>query len=159
EFLLYAGVAALLVLWAAVMLLQGRFTWKKSSVALCLAGLVLLAVWQLTPLPRNVLATLSPATERLYDQLLPADAEVLPSGEDTAPPPFPPGSTLSLCPGATQRELVKLLAVFLLFAVVRNNLASPGVLVRLSLVAVGNGALLSLFALVQFFTSPHNTVY
>jgi O-antigen ligase/tetratricopeptide (TPR) repeat protein len=159
EFLLYAGVAALMVLWAAVMLLQGRFTWQKSSVALCLAGLFLLAVWQLTPLPRNVLAALSPATARLYEQFLPAEAEVLPSGEDTAPVPFPPGSTLSLYPAATQRELVRLLAVFLVFAAVRNNLASPVALLRLSLVAVANGALLSLFALVQFFTSPHNTLY
>jgi O-antigen ligase len=159
EFLLYAGVAALLVLWAAVMLLEGRFTWKKSSVALCLAGLFLLAVWQLTPLPRDLLGTLAPATARLYERLLPEEAEVLPSGEERGPVSFPPGSTLSLYPGATQQELVKLLAVFLLFAVVRNNVASPGALLRLSLAAVANGALLSVFALVQFFTSPHNRLY
>jgi O-antigen ligase len=159
EFLLYAGVALLLVGWAAVMLLEGRLTWKKSSVALCLAGLFLLAVWQVTPLPRDLLGTLSPATERLYERLLPEQAEVLPSGEERGPIPFPPGSTLSLYPGATQHELVKLLAVLLLFAVVRNNAASPGALLRLSLVAVANGTLLSLFALVQFFTSPHNRLY
>src|SRR4029077_11502053 len=132
---------------------------KKSSVALCLAGLFLLAVWQVTPLPRDLLAALSPATERLYERLLPDQAEVLPSNAGRSAVPFPAGSTLRLYPGATQHELLKLLAVFLLFAVVRNNVASPGALRRLSLAAVANGALLSVFALVQFFTAPHNTVY
>src|SRR5262249_48330238 len=118
EFLLYAGIAVLLTLWAAVMLLEGRLTWKQSPVALCLAGLFLLAAWQLTPLPGGVLTTISPATAQLYQQLLPAQAEVLPPGVERGPSPFPPGSTLSLYPAATRQELVRLLAIFLLFAVV-----------------------------------------
>ena len=49
--------------------------------------------------------------------------------------------------------------MILLFAVVRNNVASPASFRRLSLALVINGSLMSVFALVQFFTSAHNTVY
>jgi O-antigen ligase len=51
------------------------------------------------------------------------------------------------------------LAVFLVFAVVRNNLASPSAFRRLAVLALANGALLSLFALIQFFTSPPTVLY
>src|ERR1700694_1543743 len=54
ELAIDAGVAALLVLWGARILLEWRFSWKKCPVALCLAGLFLLGVWQMTPLPRPV---------------------------------------------------------------------------------------------------------
>lgn len=176
EFFLDAGVAVLLALWAGRMLLEGRMTWKKSPVALCLAGLFLLGVWQRTPLPRPVLAWLSPGTARCYAQLLPDQAETLPKTGETPVPPRkktgetpvstdrpstgpPPGSTLSLYPGATHREIMRLLAVFLVFAVVYNNLTSTGALLRLSVVVLINGVLLSLFALVQFFAAPPKTVY
>jgi O-antigen ligase len=159
EFALFLGVGLLLVLWAAVMLLQGRLTWRKCPVALCLAALFLLGVWQLTPLPRAVLGWVSPASARAYDQLLPGRPEELPQGEERARTAFPPGSTISLYPGATQRELVKVLAAFLLFAAVRNNTATPGAFRRLAAAATVNGALLSLLALAQYFGSPHNTIY
>jgi O-antigen ligase len=159
EFFLFAGIAALTALWGVRILLQGRFTWEKCPVALCLAGLFLLGVWQVTPLPGGLLATLSPGTARAYRELLPERPEALPGGEERAAVRPPPGSTLSLEPGGTRPELMRLLAVFLLFAVVRNNLASPQALWRLSVVALVNGTLLALLALFQFFTSPTNTVY
>jgi O-antigen ligase/tetratricopeptide (TPR) repeat protein len=158
-FLLYAGVAVLLVLWAVRLLLDGEFTWKKCPVVLCLAGLFLSAGWQLTPLSPGVLAQLAPHTADLYRRLLPAQPEVLPAGETRDAVLPPPGSTLSLYPAATRQELVKLLAVVLVFAVVRNNLTSVAALRRLAVVVLVNGVLLSLFALVQFFTSSHDTLY
>src|SRR5262249_58940604 len=78
ELVLYAGVAALLLLWAAGLLLEGRVTWVKSGVALCLAGLFLLGAWQLTPLPWRVLQRVAPGTARLYEELLPAQPRGLP---------------------------------------------------------------------------------
>lgn len=160
EFLLDAGIAVLLVLWGARMLLEGWLTWKKSSVALCLASLFLLGVWQRTPLPRPLLASLSPSTARCYDRLLPDQPEILPENAASRPNAGAhPGSTLSLYPGATRREAARLLAVFLVFAVVRNNLTSPGGLIRLSGVVLINGVLLSLFALAQFLGAPPKTVY
>lgn len=159
EFLLDVGIAVLLALWAARMLLEGRITWKKSPVALCFAGLFVLGVWQQTPFPRSMLDRLSPNTARRYGQLLPAQPETLPNDMARSNSELLPGSTLSLYPGATRRETARLLAVFLVFAVVTNNLTSTGALVRLSGAVLINGVLLSLFALAQFFAAPHNTVY
>jgi tetratricopeptide (TPR) repeat protein len=159
EFLLGVGVGVLLVLWAVVMLLEGRLTWKQSPVALCLAGLFLLGIVQVTPLSRSTLTRLAPATARLYERLLPTEPEVLPGTAERGSTPAPPGSTLSLYPAATRRDVLRLLAIFLLFVLVRNNLASAPALRRLSVVAVANAAALSAFALVQYFTSRHNTLY
>lgn len=158
EFLLYVGIALLLVLWAGRMLCQGQFTWKKCPVALCLAAFFVLGVGQLQPLPRPALNFLSPPTVRLFDELLPTEPEK-PLGESYQRPALAAGTRLSLYPGATRRELVRLLAVFLLFAVVRNNICSPEQLRRLFLTLVVNGCALAFFALIQFFTSPRDTVY
>jgi O-antigen ligase/tetratricopeptide (TPR) repeat protein len=159
EFVLDLGIAVLLALWAARMLLEGQITWRKSTVALCLITLFLLGIWQATPLPRPVLAWLSPGAARCYDELLPQQPEILPSASTSSRAMVSPGSTLSLSPGATQREAIRILAVFLVFVVVLNNLTSKEALIRLSWVALINGALLSLFALVQFFSAPPLTVY
>ena len=119
----------------------------------------LLGIWQLQPLPRPVLNFLSPGAVRLYDELLPTEPELLPGGESYQRPPLAAGNRLSLYPGATRKELIRLLAVFLLFVLVRNNVASPGSLHRLFVVLVLNGFALALFALFQFFTSPRDTMY
>src|SRR5689334_8234445 len=96
EFVLYAGIALLLGLWALQILVEGELSWKKCPVALVLGGLVLYGAWQLTPLPERVLPVLSPATARMYEQLLPSQAELLPSGEKLEPSFLRAGSTLSL---------------------------------------------------------------
>jgi O-antigen ligase len=159
EFLLDAGVGLVLLLWGVRLILEGELSWKKCPVAVCLAGLFLVGICQIMPLPRPVLGGVSPTTTRLYSELIPPQAELLPNGE-RGPAAFPPaGTTLSLYPGATRRELGRLLAVFLVFAAVRNNIASPAALRRLCVVAVVNGTALSLFALFQLFTSPRNTLY
>ncbi len=66
---------------------------------------------------------------------------------------------ISLYPAATRLEVIRLLTVFLLFAVVRNNITSPAATRRLAIVALANGAFLALFAFIQFFSSPPNTIY
>jgi O-antigen ligase len=159
EFLLDAGLAALVGLWGLRLLVEGQLSWKKCPLALCLAGLFVTGIWQLAPLPKPVLSALSPATARLYDQLLPSQPEILPFGETHEAVQPRPGSTISVYPATTRRELIRLLAVLLLFAVVRNNIASPAALKRLSIAALLNGCLLSLFAVVQFFTSPRHMLY
>jgi O-antigen ligase/tetratricopeptide (TPR) repeat protein len=159
EFCLFAGVALLLLLWAVRLLVEGPFPWQHCPVALGLAGLVLFGLVQLTPLPAPVLRCLSPRAARLGEDLLPATPEVLPFGEGTVASVFPAGSTLSVHPAATRTEVVRLLAVFLLFAVVRYNVTSPAAFRRLALAALVNGFLLAFFALVQFFSSPPKTAY
>ena len=88
EFLLLLGVGVVLVLWAAVLLLEGRLSWRKCPVVLCLAALYLLGMAQVTPLPRQVLAAVSPTAARMYGELLPAQPEVLPDGAEL--PGHPP---------------------------------------------------------------------
>jgi O-antigen ligase/tetratricopeptide (TPR) repeat protein len=154
-FIFYAGVAVLPVLWGTRALLEGQLSWKKCPVAACLGALVLVGVWQVTPLPRGVLGWLSPGTARAYEQLLPSQPEALPSGEQRAGGVRPAGSTISLYPGGTRAQLVQLLAVFLLFVVARNNVASAAGVRRLSIAALANGALLAVFGLAQFLSSPH----
>lgn len=159
EFLLYGGVALLCILWGLRWLAEFRVSWKRCPVTLCLLGLFLFGLWQLAPIPSEVLRSIAPATARLYDQLLPAEMEVLPDGEPAPPAPFPPGRTLTVYPAATERQLDRLLALFLLFAVVRSNAASTSALRRLSIACLINGAALSLFALVQNFSSPPSQLY
>jgi O-antigen ligase/tetratricopeptide (TPR) repeat protein len=159
EFVLYLGLAVVLLLWAARILLEWRLSLRKCPLALCLLGLAVLALWQLLPLPRPVLQRLSPNTAGVYDRLLPAEQEVLPGGEPANAVMPAPGTTLSLYPGATRQEFVRLVAVLLLFLVVRNNVTGPPCLERLCVVALVNGALLALFALVQFFSAPPDLLY
>lgn len=159
ESLLYAGVALALVLWAARMLLGARFTWERDPVLLCIGGLFLLGIVQISSLPQNLLRRISPATVAYVDSLLPQQPEVLPGGEKPERPTLAAGSRLSVYPYATQKELIRLLAVFALYAAVRNNIASARALRRLFLALTINGVLLAFFAIVQFFSAPHDTVY
>jgi tetratricopeptide (TPR) repeat protein len=159
ESALYGGLALLLGLWAARILLERALSWTMCPVALVLAALLLGGFWQLVPLPHPLLSWLAPGTAQVYERLLPSQAEMLPFGETREAPVFAAGSTLSLYPGRTAQELMRLLAVFLLFVLVRNHIASPASFRRLAIVALVNGALLSLFGLIQFFTSPADTLY
>ena len=87
EFILYAGIALLLLLWACEILLAGRLNWKKCPVTLCLAGLFLIGMWQILPLSSEVLTWVSPGTASLYAELQPEEPEILSvgMGGQTAP--------------------------------------------------------------------------
>ncbi len=159
EFCLYAGIAALLGLWAARLLLEGRVHWHRAGVALCLAGVFLIGVVQVLPLSPRALAWLSPSTARLYAELLPAEREQVGPGEPPPPEASRPGRTISLYPGATRAELVRLLAVAVLFLAVRNNCAGAAPLRRLALALLLNGALLSVFAFAELVSSKPGTLY
>src|SRR6202035_3042684 len=67
--------------------------------------------------------------------------------------------TLSLTPEATRDYCFRLLAVLLLFAVVRTHLAGAAVLQRLAVVLVANGFALCLFGVIQRLTSPPTMLY
>ncbi len=158
-FLLDVGIAALMALWGARMLLEGQPIWRRCPVAACLVAFVLIAAWQVVPLPGGLLRLISPATARMYVRLLPARPEVLPAGESRDHPIAPAGSTLSVDPGATRKELARLLAVLMLFAIVRNNIDPARGLRRLGWAALINGTLLALFGLVQVFSAKPQTIY
>ncbi len=159
KLVLAAGLAVLLGLWAVRLLVEWRLTWHRSPVALCLAGLFLLGVWQITPLSAGALDTVSPATARLYRQLLPSSPEGVVEGEAPETDQLFAGTTVSLYPGGTRVALFQILALIALFVVVRNNVASAASLRRLALVALVNGAALALFGLIHFFTAAPHMIY
>ncbi|HJZ94733.1 MAG TPA: O-antigen ligase family protein [Gemmataceae bacterium] len=153
--LLSVGLSIALLLWAAVLLIDRRLGVGFCPVVACLIGIVILGLWQLAPLPDTTLTVLSPATAQLRADLIPADSEGL-TGEDSVPRP---SATLSLDPGTTRRQLIKLLAVVGLFTIVRYRIATPASFRRFAIVCVVNGALLSVFALTQNLSSSPDTLY
>lgn len=157
ESLLYFGVAALAAGWGICIVVRGEFSWAKGPVALLLAGLFLVGLWQLTPIGRSAVQALSPATARWYGLLMPSSASTALAREFDSG--HRAGQTLSVYPHATRLELLRLLAVFLVFSVVLNHFVHRRALRRFLIVVVVNGVLLSLFAFVQFFTSRPGQLY
>jgi O-antigen ligase/tetratricopeptide (TPR) repeat protein len=156
---LYLGVGALMLLWASRMLVERRLILAACPITLCLAGLFLLGVWQITPLSASALRTLSPKSAELYEKLLPEHGEELPPAEGPQLERLAAGRTISLHPAGTQEELLRLLALVALYAAARSNVASAASFRRLAVVALVNGSLLALVGLLQFFSSPPGLVY
>ena len=159
EALLYPFLGLLLVLWSVRALVEGSLRWTWCPLTVCLGLLFFCGLWQLKPLAPQALGWLSPATRRLYDETLPRDHEVLVSDQTPKLTQPAPGSTISFYPAGTRAEMIRLLAVLLLFAAVRQNIASTDSLRRLAIAALANGTALALFGIIQFFVSPHNVVY
>ncbi len=137
--ILSAGLAALLGLWGARLFLQGRMVWQKCPVTVCLGLLFLAGIWQLIVLPAPLFNAVAPATASLYEQMLPTQPEVVPS---ETPPSNTSCATISLDRYATRTRTMEVLAVFMLFAIVRNNIAPLQGLRRLGLCALANSVLL-----------------
>jgi O-antigen ligase/tetratricopeptide (TPR) repeat protein len=159
ESMLYAGVAGLALLWGLRMLVEGRLALKKCPVYWPLLALILLGAWQLVALPAGTLEWISPGTAHLRETFLPAEAEAIVNSDGDAFTASPDNLKISLYPFATRRVVFQLMAFLLVFAIVRNNLDPAGALKRLSVAAVINGLHLSVFALIQFFSSDANTVF
>jgi O-antigen ligase len=153
QWILFAFVAALLVLWALRALLEGRLLFKTCPVVVCLTALCILTMLQIVPLPRAWVTALSPKTTELRDALLPsADETGIARAEETT-------ATLSLAPGVTRLELLRLIAALALFAAVRNNLVDPGAFYRLGWLLAANGVMLALIGMGQLTSSPRNEIY
>lgn len=162
EYLLYVGVAALATLWAGRALLRRSFAWISCPVALSLGLLFLIGAVQLVSLPNGAIRVISPMAGALNAELRPTTPEVLSAGEPPASQPVWP--TITYDAAATRTMLARILAVLLLFTVVRNNLASTETYQRLAWIALANGVLLSLFGLWQFAAfqgepGPRRTVF
>ncbi len=151
ELALAAGVALLLVLWAAIVCVSGRFNWLRCAVAPALTGIVLLAAFQLVPLPQFVLRIVSPGTADLWATILPAEPEKL--SDTVTAPAAPTLRPISIYPHATRVELFRWLEILIVFTAVRNQIASTASMRRLALVVVVNGCALSLYGLYQLFNT------
>jgi tetratricopeptide (TPR) repeat protein len=153
----YVALAALLLLWAARLLLQRKFDLRKCPVSICLGALFLAGTWQLMALPAPVIRVLAPANAEVYQRMLPERQETLVEEE--------PGAgatseiTISLYAHGTREVAMDFLAAFLLFTIARNNLSPVRGLSRLSACTLCNGALI---VFVQFFLSfqpAHDAAY
>lgn len=159
ESLLLSGVGLLTILWSIRILWQRRFALRWCGVSTCLVGIVLLGLWQSTPLAATTLARVAPGTAEIQRQLLPNNGETLSDGSTYDVARSSDWSTITVYAHATRQDVVRWLAILLLFLAVRNNVASPGSLRRMCVALLINGVLLSYFALAQWFTSPHDTLY
>jgi tetratricopeptide (TPR) repeat protein len=159
EWWLFSVVALALLLWGIRVLLEGGVRWRPCWVTLCTLAIVYIGFAQLLPLPAKVLGALSPATARTFEFLLPEHPEALrPDLGDFASQEIP-SHPLTFYQTATAQTICHLLAALALFALVRNNLPAKQGLLRLSIVALVNGAALSLLAILQMFSSPPNEIY
>ena len=159
EFYLHVCVGIIAVLWGVRMMFQKRLQWQFSAVALSLLAIFAIGLYQLVPLPRNLLATISPSSASLIENLLPDRPEVLPFGLEVDASAKPPNHTLSVYPAATRYALFRLLAVLVLFETVRNVCANRKSLERLSVCAFSNAVLLSFVGILQFLSSPPDVIY
>lgn len=159
EFALALGLAALLWLEAVRLCVEGGRRIAACPIAFCLAGLFLLGVVQLVPLPPAVLRVVSPNAARLDEELRPAQPEVIAGEAAPATPNTETSRPLSRYPAGTQAYLVQILSLFLVYSVVRNLLASPASLKRLAWVCLLNGTILAIVGIAQLLSSPPNVVY
>jgi O-antigen ligase/tetratricopeptide (TPR) repeat protein len=152
EFAIAAGLALLLILWAALTIASGQLSITRCPVTLVLALLFLAGLVQLVPLPQTLLRVISPGATDIRQEMYPQTPERLSSKPDVyavGPPTWP---TTTVYPHATRANVFRWLGLLVLFAAVRNQVASTGSLWRLSLLMLANGCLLAVFGLYQAFS-------
>src|SRR5262245_7626243 len=156
---LLGGVAILTLLAAIRVLLSPSPVWRGCIFTTLVGALFLVTALQLIPLPPSVLRVVSPKSLELWTDLLPSLPEALPENSSPLGLPASAWHPVSLYPFATRMMLVDLLALFLVLAIVRSQVATPATLRRLAWVALVNGAALSVFALSQSLSAPRSMVY
>jgi len=158
EFCLYVGLTVLMILWGLRIILQRTATPSLNLIAFGLGLLVVVSLLQVVPLPVSLLEFLSPATAETYARLLSAEPEQLPRAvfpDQTLSSEF----ALSVYPAVTYLQARRLLAAFLFFLVIYNNVSSPSLLKRLGWVALINGAALALFGIIQYSSSGYRLLF
>ena len=151
------AIFVLAVLWFAHAVVTKEFRFRPDFATVGLAGIVLWTAAQLVPLPEPLIAVASPLRAEWHRTYLPDTLEILPG--ETAAVPRPAALTLTVNPAATRAFLADALAVLVLYAAVRNWLATPDSLRRLAWAAVATGVPLAALALGQVTSSPGNQVY
>lgn len=154
-----AGLSIALVLWAIKQIIHWQLKLHFCIASLLLVVLFVVSSISLLSLPPATLKSISPEVVSWYQKFLPRQQEQTEQGAINEPVPFPAGSTLSVYPGATQQALIELLAVMVVFLLVRHSLADPERFKRFAWAMVINGCLLSIFALLQKLRATGNTIY
>lgn len=157
ESLLSAGAFVLVALWAVHAALTRRLDCRFDVVTAALAGLVIWTAVQLVPLPEAVVGVVAPARLAWHRDLTPEVLETFP-GDPTLGAARPTLLPLTVDPAATRLFLARMLGLLLVYAAVRNWLATRESLTQLSWAMTANGAVLALVALGQFFTGSDHVL-
>ena len=156
ELILGAGILTLVGLWIAYSTLVDRFTFRLDVVSLCLAGLILWTAVQLIPLPEFVVGLIAPSRLDWHRDLQPTLSEMLPGSLTTTPrSTFLP---LTVDTSVTRTFLARVLGLLLLYAVVRNWLATRNSLTMLAWAMAINGVVLAFIAILQYYSGPQNLI-
>jgi len=157
EFGATIGVCLLMMCWFAHTLVTKRFTFRMDLATVCLSSLILFSAIQLVPLPLGLVKFISPTAAELHSSLRPETGELLP-GESVSTPRSN-SLTLSVNPYATKQFAGQVLAILLVYAAVRNWLASRESFRRFAWVCTFTGLALSVIAFGQYFSGSRDTLY
>lgn len=124
--------------WLSKMALAGRVEIVKTPLLALTAALITLVALQLVPLPRTLLTLLTPQTSRIYNDVF---------GEAGWN-----WRTISIYPGATGEELLKLLAYAAIFFVIINHYRTKEQVLTILRTIVLMACFLVVFAVVQKLT-------
>ena len=147
---LYAGIGLLTVLGFGPQRGPRSTGLLARLPSLALGGLVLLAVFQSTPLSHGVLSWIAPSWAALRADILPEQQEQVAHAPGPAVP-FP-ATTLSLDPDSSLQTAARLAAACLLFLSVSRMKNDPRAVAIFAKVVVFNSVLLALFAIIQSLT-------
>jgi len=126
--------------WGLTMVGRGEIRIEKTPLNLCWLFVLGFGLFQVLPLPLQVIRVLSPKAYGLYQDM------AIDSGLTAS------WRTLSLYPYATKLELLRLLALALLFWVVANHLRTRQQVNRVVRLIMAVGFLLAIFGIIQHFT-------
>ena len=126
--------------WGLKMVALGEIRIEKTPFNLCWLLVLAFGLLQILPLPLQVIQIVSPKAYALYQETA-FDSGLTASWR-----------TLSLYPYATKLELLRLLALALLFWVVANHLRTREQVARVVRVIMAVGFLLAIFGIIQNFT-------
>ena len=126
--------------WGFTMVGRGEIRIEKTPLNLCWLFVLGFGLFQVLPLPLQVIRVLSPKAYALYRDM------AFDSGLNAS------WRTLSLYPYATKQELLRLSALALLFWVVANHLRTREQVARVVRVIMAVGFLLAIFGIIQHFT-------
>ena len=133
-------IFAIALAWGLRMVALHEIQLERTPLNLCLLLVLGLGLLQVLPLPLQVIRILSPKAYAFYRETS-FDSELSASWR-----------TLSLYPYATKQELIRLLALALLFWVVANYFRTREQVDRIVRLIMAMGFVLAVFAIVQHFT-------
>lgn len=132
------------MLWFLQAARRGRLVLVCEPIFILIALFLLVIIVQILPIAPKVLNVISPGTAELYERILPGYAL---SGE---------GRILSVSPFHTDRELLRLATVVLVFLVIVNTFRTRAQVVTLILAMVFIGSFEAIYGLAEQFSGSRH---